>query len=163
MRIVLALNTAKPLPRRMETTQSRSYASQLAGYCRCVRNELSAMAMDSDAFYLPMDDQTLVGHPRTPWSVKFHPTNPRYVASGCLGFQVRCASPLFTCREFCSHHLHGCYADSGTLKQDAVCTWLRCVTLSSRSRSTRLGTFSPLPVAHVYTLGTTRYATTTVL
>jgi activator-of-BECN1-regulated-autophagy protein 1 len=33
--------------------------------------------------------QTLVGHPRTPWSVKFHPTNPRYVASGCLGFQVR--------------------------------------------------------------------------
>lgn len=34
--------------------------------------------------------QTLVGHPRTPWSVKFHPTDPRYVASGCLGFQVRC-------------------------------------------------------------------------
>uniref|UniRef100_H3HAW5 Uncharacterized protein n=1 Tax=Phytophthora ramorum TaxID=164328 RepID=H3HAW5_PHYRM len=33
--------------------------------------------------------QTLVGHPRTPWSVKFHPTDPRYVASGCLGFQVR--------------------------------------------------------------------------
>ncbi|CAH0491312.1 unnamed protein product [Peronospora farinosa] len=33
--------------------------------------------------------QILVGHPRTPWSVKFHPTDPRYVASGCLGFQVR--------------------------------------------------------------------------
>ncbi|ETV95401.1 hypothetical protein H310_11278 [Aphanomyces invadans] len=33
--------------------------------------------------------QTLVGHPRTPWSVKFHPTNPRYVASGCLGYQIR--------------------------------------------------------------------------
>ncbi|EQC38924.1 hypothetical protein SDRG_03882 [Saprolegnia diclina VS20] len=33
--------------------------------------------------------QTLVGHPRTPWSVKYHPTNPRYVASGCLGFQIR--------------------------------------------------------------------------
>ncbi|OQR91411.1 hypothetical protein ACHHYP_04705 [Achlya hypogyna] len=33
--------------------------------------------------------QTLEGHPRTPWSVKYHPTNPRYVASGCLGFQIR--------------------------------------------------------------------------
>ncbi|CAK4110251.1 unnamed protein product [Aphanomyces euteiches] len=33
--------------------------------------------------------QTLVGHPRTPWSVKYHPTNPRYVASGCLGYQIR--------------------------------------------------------------------------
>lgn len=38
--------------------------------------------------------QTLVGHPRTPWSVKFHPTDPRYVASGCLGFQVRCGPTL---------------------------------------------------------------------
>ncbi|KAL7532437.1 hypothetical protein ACHAXR_004625, partial [Thalassiosira sp. AJA248-18] len=31
----------------------------------------------------------LEGHPRTPWTVKYHPTNPRIVASGCLGFQVR--------------------------------------------------------------------------
>jgi activating molecule in BECN1-regulated autophagy protein 1 len=38
-----------------------------------------------------------VGHPRTPWSVKFHPTDPRYVASGCLGFQVR----------YVAVHLHG--------------------------------------------------------
>ena len=28
---------------------------------------------------------TLVGHPRTPWTVKFHPTDPDIVASGCLG------------------------------------------------------------------------------
>ena len=32
--------------------------------------------------------QELVGHPRTPWSVKFHPTKPNIVASGCLGSQV---------------------------------------------------------------------------
>lgn len=31
----------------------------------------------------------LEGHPRTPWTVKFHPTNKYIVASGCLGFQVR--------------------------------------------------------------------------
>ena len=33
--------------------------------------------------------RTLDGHPRTPWTVKYHPTNSRIVASGCLGFQVR--------------------------------------------------------------------------
>ena len=33
--------------------------------------------------------RTLEGHPRTPWTVKFHPSNSRIVASGCLGFQVR--------------------------------------------------------------------------
>jgi len=31
----------------------------------------------------------LEGHPRTPWTVKFHPTNKYIVASGCLGYQVR--------------------------------------------------------------------------
>jgi WD40 repeat protein len=29
------------------------------------------------------------GHPRTPWTVKFHPTNSNIIASGCLGSQVR--------------------------------------------------------------------------
>lgn len=33
--------------------------------------------------------RTLSGHPRTPWTVKFHPTNKYIVASGCLGYQVR--------------------------------------------------------------------------
>lgn len=33
--------------------------------------------------------RSLEGHPRTPWTVKFHPTNSRIVASGCLGYQVR--------------------------------------------------------------------------
>jgi WD40 repeat protein len=28
------------------------------------------------------------GHPRTPWTLKYHPTDPNIVASGCLGFQV---------------------------------------------------------------------------
>ena len=33
--------------------------------------------------------RTLFGHPRTPWTVKFHPNDPHILASGCLGFQVR--------------------------------------------------------------------------
>jgi len=33
--------------------------------------------------------RNLEGHPRTPWTVKYHPTKPNLVASGCLGFQVR--------------------------------------------------------------------------
>lgn len=33
--------------------------------------------------------QTLEGHPRTPWTVKYHPTHATILASGCLGHQVR--------------------------------------------------------------------------
>ena len=33
--------------------------------------------------------ETLEGHPRTPWTVKYHPLQNNIVASGCLGFQVR--------------------------------------------------------------------------
>eukprot|EP00562_Extubocellulus_spinifer_P009010 CAMPEP_0178490166 /NCGR_PEP_ID=MMETSP0696-20121128/10752_1 /TAXON_ID=265572 /ORGANISM="Extubocellulus spinifer, Strain CCMP396" /LENGTH=646 /DNA_ID=CAMNT_0020117991 /DNA_START=27 /DNA_END=1962 /DNA_ORIENTATION=- len=33
--------------------------------------------------------RNLDGHPRTPWTVKYHPTDSNIVASGCLGFQVR--------------------------------------------------------------------------
>lgn len=33
--------------------------------------------------------QSLDGHPRTPWTVKYHPTNSEVIASGCLGHQVR--------------------------------------------------------------------------
>lgn len=33
--------------------------------------------------------QSLEGHPRTPWTVKYHPSDSRIVASGCLGYQVR--------------------------------------------------------------------------
>jgi WD40 repeat protein len=28
------------------------------------------------------------GHPRTPWTVKYHPTDSNILASGCLGFEV---------------------------------------------------------------------------
>jgi len=31
----------------------------------------------------------LNGHPRTPWTVKYHPIRSNIVASGCLGYQVR--------------------------------------------------------------------------
>ncbi|KAL3283035.1 hypothetical protein HHI36_006193 [Cryptolaemus montrouzieri] len=33
--------------------------------------------------------KTLVGHPRTPWCIAFHPSSNQIVASGCLGGQVR--------------------------------------------------------------------------
>lgn len=33
--------------------------------------------------------RTLVGHPRTPWCIAFHPICNELVASGCLGGQVR--------------------------------------------------------------------------
>lgn len=33
--------------------------------------------------------KSLEGHPRTPWTVKYHPLRPEILASGCLGFQVR--------------------------------------------------------------------------
>lgn len=33
--------------------------------------------------------QTLEGHPRTPWTVKYHPIDSSLLASGCLGHQVR--------------------------------------------------------------------------
>lgn len=28
------------------------------------------------------------GHPRTPWTIKYHPTDPNIIASGCLGYEV---------------------------------------------------------------------------
>lgn len=31
----------------------------------------------------------LDGHPRTPWTVRFHPTDNRFIASGCLGYDCR--------------------------------------------------------------------------
>jgi WD40 repeat protein len=33
--------------------------------------------------------RVLRGHPRTPWTVKFHPLNSNVLASGCLGGEVR--------------------------------------------------------------------------
>uniref|UniRef100_A0A7S2P0E3 Anaphase-promoting complex subunit 4 WD40 domain-containing protein n=1 Tax=Leptocylindrus danicus TaxID=163516 RepID=A0A7S2P0E3_9STRA len=33
--------------------------------------------------------QSMEGHPRTPWTVKFHPSDSGICASGCLGHQVR--------------------------------------------------------------------------
>ena len=33
--------------------------------------------------------RTLTGHPRTPWSLQFHPIQKDILASGCLGGEVR--------------------------------------------------------------------------
>ncbi|XP_072172067.1 activating molecule in BECN1-regulated autophagy protein 1A-like [Diadema setosum] len=33
--------------------------------------------------------QTLAGHPRTPWTIAFHPSSTEVLASGCLGGEVR--------------------------------------------------------------------------
>lgn len=33
--------------------------------------------------------RTLVGHPRTPWCIVFHPSNNNLLASGCLAGEVR--------------------------------------------------------------------------
>lgn len=43
------------------------------------------------AFEYPSGFQVacLEGHPRTPWTVRFHPSNHRLVASGCLGSECR--------------------------------------------------------------------------
>lgn len=42
-------------------------------------------------FRYPSAEQiaTLDGHPRTPWTVRFHPKNSNIVASGCLGHECR--------------------------------------------------------------------------
>jgi len=37
--------------------------------------------------------RTFRGHPRTPWTVKFHPHDPTTIASGCLGFEVPRQTP----------------------------------------------------------------------
>lgn len=39
--------------------------------------------------------QTLRGHPRTPWTVKFHPKDSRIVASGCLASEVKDCTVFF--------------------------------------------------------------------
>jgi activator-of-BECN1-regulated-autophagy protein 1 len=48
------------------------------------------------------------GHPRTPWTLKYHPTDPNIIASGCLGFQVRllCHVYLPTDLRVTSDHLN---------------------------------------------------------
>lgn len=40
------------------------------------------------AFISGAEIRVFRGHPRTPWTIKYHPSNPNIVASGCLGFEV---------------------------------------------------------------------------
>lgn len=39
-------------------------------------------------FYSNTPYRVFSGHPRTPWTVKYHPHDSNIVASGCLGSQV---------------------------------------------------------------------------
>ncbi len=63
--------------------------------------------------------RNLEGHPRTPWTVKYHPTKSNIVASGCLGFQVRVwdwnygsssssssSESNHECNHECNYHYH---------------------------------------------------------
>ena len=49
-------------------------------------------------YHTAKQHRTFRGHPRTPWTVKFHPSDPNIVASGCLGFEV-CRFPSLVSRE----------------------------------------------------------------
>jgi activator-of-BECN1-regulated-autophagy protein 1 len=39
-------------------------------------------------FYTGKLRRIFYGHPRTPWTVKYHPSDSNLVASGCLGYEV---------------------------------------------------------------------------
>lgn len=41
------------------------------------------------------------GHPRTPWTVKYHPFDSNIVASGCLGYEVFSVFILVLIYKFC--------------------------------------------------------------
>nr|XP_054761849.1 activating molecule in BECN1-regulated autophagy protein 1-like [Lytechinus pictus] len=46
--------------------------------------------------------QTLVGHPRTPWTIMFHPSSKEILASGCLGGEVRVWDLQGSSEKWCS-------------------------------------------------------------
>eukprot|EP00940_MAST-03C_sp_MAST-3C-sp2_P000513 g513.t1 len=92
---------------RIETKNSHMFCQIEYRYCDLPSNTVSTISIsfspDGTCFASSHGDHTvkiisypegrvvqvLRGHPRTPWAVKFHPTNKHIVASGCLAFQVR--------------------------------------------------------------------------
>ena len=49
--------------------------------------------------------QTLVGHPRSPWSVEFHKYHCNILVSGCLAGQVRIWDLTVSYYIYNSHHI----------------------------------------------------------
>ena len=49
--------------------------------------------------------QTLVGHPRSPWSVEFHKYHCNILVSGCLAGQVRIWDLTVSYYMYNSHHI----------------------------------------------------------
>ena len=63
------------------------------------------------------------GHPRTPWTIKYHPTDPNIIASGCLGYEViELTNFVFFQRNigFTQHFLFSCRSACGILSGTCV-------------------------------------------
>jgi len=61
--------------------------------CMCFRSKVASSHGDHNIHVTDLRTHkcisTLTGHPRTPWSIAFHPHRNDILASGCLGGQVR--------------------------------------------------------------------------
>lgn len=100
------------ITQRQSSTQARNNTSENLGLRRRKNPQLTESAISTISIDFSPDGRTvasthgdhtvkisccntgalirsLEGHPRTPWTVKYHPTRPNIVASGCLGYQVR--------------------------------------------------------------------------
>ena len=73
------------LPRGTRSTISMAYSAD-GSFVASTHGDHTVKVTDSATNRVML---TLYGHPRTPWTVKFHPACPYLIASGCLGFQVR--------------------------------------------------------------------------
>ncbi len=98
---------SRPLKSWVEETSVAPHGFTASEYCQLPENTKSTISIsfnaDGSAFASSHGDHTikiidsetfavlhtLVGHPRTPWSVKCHPTDLNCVASGCLAGNVR--------------------------------------------------------------------------
>ena len=83
--VVHGTATYLQLPRGTRSTISMAYAAD-GTYFASTHGDHTVKVTDTATHRVA---HTLYGHPRTPWTVKFHPVSPHVIASGCLGFQVR--------------------------------------------------------------------------
>ena len=73
------------LPENTKSTISMSYRCDGKTFASS-HGDHTIKVIDSETLRIL---HTLVGHPRTPWTVKYHPTDINIIASGCLQGQVR--------------------------------------------------------------------------